>query len=111
MDFLMETGLISDTARLKLAAMVTAKSNVKLPENPITLSVQQIDELNRSLSRVRHDIANHLTIVITAAELASQSPEKSKEHLSLLLGQPPRITDAVKNFTAVFEQALGITRF
>lgn len=86
------------------------KNTVKLPDNPVTLNTQQIDEFNRKLSKMRHDIANHLTVVITAAELASHAPERAKDHLVLLLGQTPKITEAVKGFTAEFDRILGISR-
>jgi len=91
--------------------MAPVKRNVKLPENPITLSVQQIDELNRNLTRMRHDIKGHLTVVGLAAELISTKPEAAKEHIRTLLEQPPKFELALQTFTAAFEQALGITRF
>jgi hypothetical protein len=86
------------------------KNTVKLPDNPVTLSVQQVDEFNRKLSKMRHDIANHMTVIITAAELASHAPEKSKDHLVLLLGQTPKITESVRGFTTEFDKILGIIR-
>jgi hypothetical protein len=83
---------------------------MRLPENPIALSVEQVDELNRQLSAMRHDINNHLSLVIAAVELIRFKPETSERMMTTLAEQPPRIAEALQKFSAQFEQALGITR-
>ena len=81
-----------------------------LPTQPLTLSVEQIDELNKKLSATRHDINNQLSMMMAAAELVRMKPEMAPRMAEKLMAQPARITELIKNFSAEFERALGITR-
>jgi len=81
-----------------------------LPTNPVTLSVEQLEELNRKLSTLRHDINGDLALVVAAAELIKLNPDVIQRMLSTLLEQPPKIRDRVDRFSAEFEKALGISR-
>ena len=46
-----------------------------LPSQPVTLTVAQIDELNRKLSTMRHDVNNNLSLIMAALELMRYKPE------------------------------------
>ena len=81
-----------------------------LPQEPIEISVAQIEELSRKLSNLRHDVNNHLSLIIAAIELIRYKPEMLERMTATVTAQPPRITEAVNSFSAAFEQALGITR-
>ena len=81
-----------------------------LPAAPVTLTVEEIDELNRKLSNLRHDINNHLSLILAAAELIRSKPQMADRMLHTATEQPPKITAALLKFSAEFEQALGITR-
>jgi hypothetical protein len=81
-----------------------------LPSLPVTLTVEQIAELNRKLSSMRHDINNHLSLIIAAVELIRHKPATADRMLATLAEQPSRIADALKMFSADFEGVLGITR-
>jgi len=85
-------------------------SRMALPQQPITLSVEQIDQLNRNLSKMRHDINNNLSMIVAAVELVRVKPELSARMMSTVAEQPARIGEALKKFTADFETAVGITR-
>ncbi len=80
-----------------------------LPDRPVSLTVEQIAELNRKLSTMRHDINNHLSLIIASVELIRYKPETTERMMTTLVEQPPRIADALHKFSAEFEQALGIT--
>ena len=45
-----------------------------LPNQPVTLNVEQIGELNRKLSTLRHDVNNGLALVVAAAEIIRRKP-------------------------------------
>ena len=81
-----------------------------LPIEPVTLSVQQVEELNRKLSTLRHDINGDLALVVAAAELIKLNPDILQRMLSTLLEQPTKIRDRVDRFSAELEKAFGITR-
>ena len=81
-----------------------------LPTEPVTLSVEQIEELNRKLSNLRHDINGDLALVVAAAELIKLNPDILQRMLSTLLEQPPKIRDKLDRFSAELEKTVGIMR-
>jgi hypothetical protein len=81
-----------------------------LPAKPVTLTVEQIEELNRKLSTLRHDINGDLALIVAAAELIKLNPDLKEKMLTTLLEQPPKIRERTDKFSTEFEQFLGITR-
>jgi len=81
-----------------------------LPEQPVTLTVEQIAELNQKLSIMRHDINNSLALVLAGVELMRVKPETTPRMLGTIAEQPSRINGMVRKFTDEFEGALGIKR-
>lgn len=81
-----------------------------LPSESVTLTVEQLGELNRQLSNMRHDINNNLSLIVAAAELIRHKPQVAERMMATLAEQPGRITEAMNKFTAMFERSFGITR-
>ena len=81
-----------------------------LPTQPVTLTVEQIGELNKSLADMRHDINNHLSLMIAAVELIRHKPQTSERMLGTLTERPPKISELLTKFSADFERTLGIVR-
>jgi len=85
-------------------------ANMALPSQPVTLSVAQLDELNRKLSTMRHDINNNLSLIVAAVELIRHKPHMTEKMIATLGEQPSRIADALTKFSRDFERTLGITK-
>lgn len=81
-----------------------------LPSEPVTLSVEQLGELNKKLSAMRHDINNHLSLIVAALELVRHKPQMAERMLSTLSEQPAKIGNCMTRFSAEFERTLRITR-
>jgi hypothetical protein len=81
-----------------------------LPSQPVALSVEELDQLQQRLASLRHDINNHLSLIMAAVELIRHKPEVTERMMSTLAEQPSKISQALSTFTADFERALGITR-
>lgn len=81
-----------------------------LPSEPVTLSAETIGELNRSLSQMRHDINNHLSVLVAAVELVRYKPDAMDKWLASIAEQPARISESIRGFSAEFEKTFGITR-
>ena len=81
-----------------------------LPEQPVTLSVQQIATLNRELGEMRHDINNKLSLILAAAELIRAKPEQTELMVDTLLEQPAKISQSLQIFSSAFENSCGIRR-
>ena len=83
---------------------------MRLPDRPVSLTVEQVAELNSKLSTMRHDINNHLSLIIASVELTRYKPETVERMMTTVVEQPPRISAALKKFSAEFERMLGMTR-
>jgi hypothetical protein len=81
-----------------------------LPNEPVTLSVEQIKQLNQRLADTRHDVNNQLSLMAAAVELIRRRPENAPGLLNSLLEQPPKISKTVAEFSRDLESALRITR-
>lgn len=81
-----------------------------LPTEPITLTVEQISELNRKLTTLRHDVNNQLSLIMAAVELIRRKPEGSGRMLAMLVEQPHKISDSLTQFSGEMEAALRVTR-
>ena len=81
-----------------------------LPTNPVTLSAAQVEELNKHLSTMRHDINGDLALIVAASELIKLNPELLPRMLKTLTEQQPKIRERADKFSVAFEKILGITR-
>ncbi len=81
-----------------------------LPDKPVTLTPEQIAELNKQLANMRHDINNNLSLIMAAIELARLKPDAVTRMINTLGEQPGKIGDTMGRFCAEFEKTFGIVR-
>ena len=81
-----------------------------MPDRPVSLTVEQVAELNTKLRTARHDINNYLSLIVASVELIRCKPETAERMMTTLVEQPPRISAALQKFSAEFERTLGMTR-
>ena len=84
--------------------------SMALPSEPVTLTVAELEDLNGKLSDMRHDINNHLSLIVAALELIRHKPHMTEKLVKTLSEQPTRITESVRKFSGEFERAMHITR-
>jgi len=82
---------------------------MRLPDQPVSLTVEQVAELNGKLSTMRHDINNYLSLIVASVELIRYKPETAERMMTTVVEQPPRIAAALHKFSAEFERLLGAT--
>lgn len=73
-----------------------------------TLTPSQVAELNQHLSTMRHDINNHISLIMAAVELIRCKPEAADRMANTLVNQPVKIAEAMKTFSTQFETTLGL---
>jgi len=81
-----------------------------LPTEPVTLTVAQLEELNHQLSHMRHDINNHLSLIVAAIELIRHKPQVAERMMVTVAEQPAKIGESLKKFSNEFDRVFGITR-
>lgn len=77
---------------------------------PVTLNPEQVEALSQKLSKMRHDINNHLSLIVFAVEVLRSKPEMIERMLATLGDQPAKITSDMAKFSAAFEETFGIIR-
>ena len=83
---------------------------MSLPTEPVTLSVEQIHELNQKLADLRHDINNRASVMLASTELLQRRPETAERMLASLAEQPPKILELITQFSRDLEAVFHITR-
>jgi hypothetical protein len=83
---------------------------MELPGQPVTLTVEQIAELNQKLATLRHDLNNNLALIIAGLEVIQYKPHLAERMMATVTEQPPKIVEAVGKFSAELEKALGVKR-
>ena len=83
---------------------------MRLPNQPITLTAEQLAELSTNLAAMRHDINNNLSLIMAAVELLRQKPHLTERMLATLTEQPPKITQTLGKFSEKFDSVLGLKR-
>jgi hypothetical protein len=81
-----------------------------MPNAPVTLTPEQIEAFNAELSTMRHDINNHLTMIVAAAEVIRTNPEMLRRWEKTLVDKPQEIKTQITKFSSYFDKVLGITR-
>lgn len=81
-----------------------------MPQSPVTLTPEQIAELNEKLATTRHDINNHLSLIVAAVELLRRKPELAPRMIDSISQQPDKIIAQMRGFSNEFEKSLGITK-
>ena len=81
-----------------------------MPQTPVTLTPEQVAELNEKLGITRHDINNHLSLIVAAVELMRRKPELAPRMIESISQQPDKIIAQMRAFSADFETTFGITK-
>jgi hypothetical protein len=80
---------------------------IQVPD-PHTLSGEEIAELNKKLSTMRHNVNNQLALMVAAAELIRRKPEAAERFAETLNQQPEKISAEIRRFSEELEIALGV---
>ena len=81
-----------------------------LPNQSVLLSPEQVADLSGKLADARHNVNNHLALIVAALELIRRKPETSERMISSMAEQPPKILEEFRKFSDGFEKTLNITR-
>lgn len=80
------------------------------PSEPVTLPLDEVKSLNQKLSDLRHNVNNHLSLIVAATELMRHRPEMAVKMTGTISEQPNKIVEELSRFSAEFERMMGITR-
>ena len=79
-----------------------------LSDSSITLAAEQVADLNKRLSVMRHNVNNHLSLVVAACELIRRKPELARRMIDNIVQQPEKINEEVRQFSDAIESSLRV---
>jgi hypothetical protein len=97
-------------SRLNSHRFAVMLAPMALPAEPVTLSVEQINELNQKISTLRHDVNNNLSLIMATVELIRRRPETAERMWDTLEEQPRKVVESVSQFSRELEALLHITK-
>jgi hypothetical protein len=77
------------------------------PKQQVTFTPAQLDKMVKRVSELRHNLNNHLTLIIGAAELIRRKPEMIERMTVSLIDQARKIEEEMKKFSGEFERDLS----
>ncbi|GEM_PF-1214863 len=80
------------------------------PNQNRSVDPPQIQELNQKLSTFRHNINNHLSLIVAAVELIRRKPDMAARLIETVAEQPQKISEEMRRFSEEFDRILGIQR-
>jgi hypothetical protein len=83
---------------------------MELPGQSVTLTAEQVAELNKKLANFRHDVNNNLSLIIAGLEVIQHKPHLAEKMMATVSEQPAKIGEAIAKFAAEFDKTLGIKR-
>jgi hypothetical protein len=83
---------------------------MRVPEQPVTLTPEQIADLTAKLADLRHNINNYLALIVAGTELIRRRPESATRFLDSFSDPPQKIADEVRSFSKYLEEKLQVTR-
>ncbi len=81
-----------------------------VPKEPVTLSPEQVEQLHARLVDLRHNVNNHLSLMVAATELIRHKPDAALRLVDSISGPQEKIGQEIKAFSAEFEKVFHITR-
>ncbi len=81
-----------------------------IPDNAVTLTPAQVEDLTRKLSLLRHNVNNHLSLIVAATELLRRKPDLAARMTDSMADQPQKIVEEIRKFSDEFNRTFGIAR-
>jgi hypothetical protein len=77
-----------------------------IPEGSANLTADQVKALTSGFSHMRHQINNHLSLIMASAELIKMKPDMAEKLTKSIVDQPSKITHEIGHFSQTLEKAL-----
>lgn len=81
-----------------------------IPDNAVTLTSDQVEDLTRKLAHLRHNVNNHLSLIVAATELLRRKPELAARMTDSMSDQPQKIVEEIRKFSDEFSRVFGLAR-
>jgi Mg2+ and Co2+ transporter CorA len=72
-----------------------------------TVSQQELAELQKKFSEIKHSINNALAVMMALSEMSQRRPDYSEKLASTVLTKAPQIVSSLQEFTQILNSKAG----
>jgi len=73
-----------------------------------TLSAEELSELQKKFSEIKHSINNALAVMMALSEMSQRRPDYAEKLATTVLTKAPQIVSSLQEFTTLLNEKAGI---
>ena len=73
-----------------------------------TLSAEELTELQKKFSEIKHSINNALAVMMALSEMSQRRPDYAEKLATTVLSKAPQIVSNLQEFTALLNEKAGV---
>jgi hypothetical protein len=73
-----------------------------------TLSPEELVQLQKKFSEIKHSINNALAVMMALSEMSQRRPDYSEKLATAVLGKAPQIVSGLQEFTQLLNEKAGV---
>ena len=73
-----------------------------------TLSAEELSQLQKKFSEIKHGINNALAVMVALSEMSQRRPDYAEKLASNVLQKVPQIVSNLQEFTALLNEKAGV---
>ena len=73
-----------------------------------TLSAEELTELQKKFSEIKHSINNALAVMMALSEMSQRRPDYAEKLATSVLAKAPQIVSSLQEFTQLLNEKAGV---
>jgi hypothetical protein len=73
-----------------------------------TLSPEEVAQLQKKFSEIKHSINNALAVIMALSEMSQRRPDYAEKLAATVLSKAPQIVSSLQEFTQVLNEKAGV---
>ncbi len=73
-----------------------------------TLSPEELAQLQKKFSEIKHSINNALAVMMALSEMSQRRPDYAEKLATTVLGKAPQIVSSLQEFTQILNEKAGV---
>lgn len=73
-----------------------------------TLSAEELSQLQKKFSEIKHSINNALAVMMALSEMSQRRPDYAEKLATTVLSKAPQIVSSLQEFTALLNEKAGV---
>jgi transcription termination factor NusB len=79
-----------------------------MSETDQTISHEELVELQKKFSEIKHSINNALAVMMALSEMSQRRPDYAEKLATTVLSKAPQIVSSIQEFTQALNEKVGV---